>query len=190
MLGEENTKSWKGAIPANDAFSGVEFILYTVDFLPSILREGDVGTNNSPKSVPNFAESTRMQGTPKLSFPLPSWRKFVEISAEHCKDEISCQIREPLHQEFKCLGCGALVHTAVETTWYYRLNTLVRRAIVEHGTVALIGALAAAREEARNSFLYSPGLVFYERYEDREAVADIDTICLIDGGAMGRRSEN
>jgi hypothetical protein len=57
----------------------------------------------------------------------------------------------------------------------------VRSAITEHGTVALIGALSEAREQARNSFLYSPGLVFYEQYEDSEAVAEIDAICRIDG---------
>lgn len=48
-------------------------------------------------------------------------------------------------------------------------------------TVALIAALAAAREQAKDSFVYSPGLVFYELYEDREPVAELDAICIIDG---------
>ena len=73
------------------------------------------------------------------------------------------------------------MQSAVEPTWYYRLNSLLRSGIVEHGTIALIAALAKAREEARVSFVYSPGLVFYERFEDREAAAELDAICLIDG---------
>jgi hypothetical protein len=107
-------------------------------------------------------------------------RQGAVARCRHCGSRIWQELSS-LEQEFNCSGCGALVHTPVETTWYYRLNTLVRSAITEHGTVALIGALSEAREQARDSFLYSPGLVFYEQYEDAEAVAEIDAICLIDG---------
>jgi hypothetical protein len=47
--------------------------------------------------------------------------------------------------------------------------------------VALIAALAQAREEARNSFIYSPGLEFYQDYEDKNPAAELDAICLVDG---------
>jgi hypothetical protein len=86
-----------------------------------------------------------------------------------------------LEQEFNCAGCGATVQTPVEPTWYYRLNTLVRCAIAEHGTIPLINALSDVPEQARDSFIYSPGLEFYQRYEDRAAAVEIDAICLVDG---------
>jgi hypothetical protein len=44
-----------------------------------------------------------------------------------------------------------------------------------------IHALAEAREQARNSFIYSPGLEFYESFEDTKPVKEIDAICLVDG---------
>jgi hypothetical protein len=47
--------------------------------------------------------------------------------------------------------------------------------------VALISALARAREQARNSFIYSPGLELYQNYEDQNPAAEIDAICLVDG---------
>ena len=86
-----------------------------------------------------------------------------------------------LEREFNCTGCGAIVRTPVEPTWYYRLNTLVRSAINQHGTVALIHGLSEAREQARRSFIYSPGLEFYESFEDTKPIAEIDAICLVDG---------
>ena len=73
------------------------------------------------------------------------------------------------------------MHSPVEATWYYRLNSLVSKAVSEHGTVPLINALAEARERARNSFIYSPGFTFYERYEDKDPATEVDAICLIDG---------
>jgi hypothetical protein len=107
-------------------------------------------------------------------------RQGTNTRCRHCGSKI-WQEMSFLEQEFKCLGCGALVHGAVEAIWYYRLNTLLRSGIVEHGTVALIAALAAAREQAKDSFVYSPGLVFYERHEDQNPFVEIDAICLIDG---------
>ena len=107
-------------------------------------------------------------------------RQGTNSRCRHCGSKIWQEISS-LKQEFTCLGCGALVHTAVESTWYYRLNTLLRSGIAEHGTVALIAALAQARENARNSFIYSPGLEFYQNYEDKTPTAELDAICLIDG---------
>lgn len=107
-------------------------------------------------------------------------RQGTNTRCRHCGSRI-WQEFSSLEQEFRCPGCGALVHSDVEATWYYRLNTLLRGGIVEHGTVPVIAALAAARGEAKHSFVYSPGFVFYERYEDRKAVAELDVICIVDG---------
>jgi hypothetical protein len=107
-------------------------------------------------------------------------RQGTVARCRHCGSRIWREISE-LEREFNCTGCGAIVRTPVESTWYYRLNTLVRSAITEHGTVALIHALSEAREQARHSFIYSPGLEFYESFEDTKPFTEIDAICLVDG---------
>jgi hypothetical protein len=86
-----------------------------------------------------------------------------------------------IKQQFECPGCGANARSPVEPTWYYRLNSLVSKAVSEHGTVALINALAEAREKARNSFIFSPGFEFYAHYDDKDPVSEVDAICLVDG---------
>jgi hypothetical protein len=86
-----------------------------------------------------------------------------------------------IEQQFECPGCGSEVHSPVESTWYYRLNSLVSKAVSEHGTVALINALAEARKRARNSFIFSPGLTFYEHYDDKDPATEVDAICFVDG---------
>jgi hypothetical protein len=86
-----------------------------------------------------------------------------------------------IKQQFECPGCGSNVRSPVEPTWYYRLNSLISKAVSEHGTVALINALAEAREKARNSFIFSPGFVFYAHYDDKDPVSEVDAICLVDG---------
>jgi hypothetical protein len=107
-------------------------------------------------------------------------RQGTVARCRHCGSRIWREISD-LEREFNCTGCGAIVRTPVEPTWYYRLNTLVRSAINQHGTVALIHGLSEARERARHSFIYSPGLEFYENFEDTKPVAEIDAICLVDG---------
>lgn len=107
-------------------------------------------------------------------------RQGTNTHCRHCGSKI-WQEFSSLQQEFKCVGCGALNHSDVEATWYYRLNTLLRGGIIEYGTIPVIAALAAARSEAKQSFIYSPGFEFYERYEDRKAAAELDVICLVDG---------
>lgn len=86
-----------------------------------------------------------------------------------------------IKQQFECPGCGASVRSPVESTWYYRLNSLVSKAVSEHGTVALLNALAKAREQAHNSFMFGPGFVFYTNYNDKDPVSEVDAICIVDG---------
>jgi len=41
--------------------------------------------------------------------------------------------------------------------------------------------LAVLRKKAHDSFIYSPGIEFYENYEDKEPAAEIDIVCIVDG---------
>ena len=104
----------------------------------------------------------------------------IVARCHQCGSRIWRELSE-IKQEFGCPGCGAGTHSPVEGIWYYRLNSLVSKAVSEHGTVALINALAKAREKARNSFIYSPGFSFFKNYEDKSPAIEVDAICLIDG---------
>jgi hypothetical protein len=110
-------------------------------------------------------------------------RIFQQGIVAHCRQCGSRIWRElgSIKQQFECPGCGASMRSPVEPMWYYRLNSLVSKAVSEHGTVALINALAEARKKARISFIFSPGFTFYAHYEDKDPVAEVDAICLVDG---------
>jgi hypothetical protein len=107
-------------------------------------------------------------------------RQGVASRCKHCGSRIWRELSE-LSQRYACEGCGAGVHTAVDSRWYYRINSLLREAVAHHGTVALISALAKLRERARGSFIYSPGIEFYEKYEDVKPATEIDIVCILDG---------
>ena len=107
-------------------------------------------------------------------------RQGVVSHCRHCGSRIWREL-SGLSQEHACEGCGATVHTTVDSKWFYRMNSLIRKAIAYHGTVALISALAVLRQKARCSFIFSPGIVFYESYEDNEPAAEIDIVCVLDG---------
>jgi hypothetical protein len=107
-------------------------------------------------------------------------RQGVTSRCEHCGSRIWRELSE-LSQRHVCEGCGAAVQTTVDSKWYYRINSLLRGAVAHHGTVALISALAKLRERASGSFIYSPGIEFYENYEDKGPSAEIDIVCILDG---------
>jgi len=107
-------------------------------------------------------------------------RQGVVSRCKHCGSRIWRELSE-LSQRHACEGCGAAVHTTVDSKWYYRINALLREAVAHHGTVALISALAKLREKASGSFIYSPGIEFYEKYEDKKPAVEIDIVCILDG---------
>jgi hypothetical protein len=86
-----------------------------------------------------------------------------------------------IQQKLTCEGCGATIHSPIEPTWRYRLNSLVRNGIALHGCLAVIVALHGLREGARDAFIYAPGLALYRNSEDENAEAEIDILCISDG---------
>jgi hypothetical protein len=50
-----------------------------------------------------------------------------------------------------------------------------------HGCMPVILALHDLREQARDGFLYSPGVVLYRNIDDRQPEAEIDILCIADG---------
>jgi hypothetical protein len=107
-------------------------------------------------------------------------RQGVVSRCTHCGSRLWRELSN-LNQKHACDGCGAEVHTSVDSKWIYRVNSLLRGSIAQHGTVALLLALARLREKARDSFIYSSGIEFYERYEDKDPAAEVDLVCIADG---------
>jgi len=95
-----------------------------------------------------------------------------------------------LQQEFKCSGLrctGALrsrshVVLQVEHSDARRDSTPWDRCF---GKVLW----PRAREKAKHSFIFSPGISFFERYADRSPKVEVDAVCLVDGGGVGRGSQ-
>jgi hypothetical protein len=104
----------------------------------------------------------------------------VVSRCSHCGSRLWRELTN-LAQRLPCDGCGAEVRTPVDTQWIYRTNSLMHGAVAHHGTVALLLALAKLREQARDSYIYSPGIQFYERYEDRGPAVEVDLVCIKDG---------
>jgi rubrerythrin len=149
-------------------------------------KERDEAIAQNPHLTPGDEQEAAAQAESELKRTLQELVNAMILQQgiiTHCRQCGSRIWRElgAIKQEFECPGCGATTHAPVEGRWHYRLNSLVSKAISEHGTVPLINALAKAREEARNSFIYSPGFQFYVRYEDKSPITEVDAICLVDG---------
>lgn len=87
-------------------------------------------------------------------------------------------------QELQCRGCNLRFSVAIEEKWYYRLNSLVRAAVTQHGTVPLLLALAQLMGEARSSFMFAPCTVLLKKEDgsDRYRLCqEIDLLCIKDG---------
>jgi hypothetical protein len=80
-----------------------------------------------------------------------------------------------------CEGCRTSVPIRVESSWAYRLNTLVRNAVAYHGTIPVIWTLTNLRRIGRSIFLYSPGLALFRAWDDATASAELDVACIRDG---------
>lgn len=80
-----------------------------------------------------------------------------------------------------CDGCRAEVQLAVEAEWTYRLNTLVKIGVANHGVVPVIWTLSALRHQARSMFCCLPGVELRQKWDDRTAAAELDVVCIRDG---------
>jgi hypothetical protein len=86
-----------------------------------------------------------------------------------------------IKQKVKCDGCTAVVPVPVESTWRYRLNSLIRNGIALHGCVPVISALRELRTQAKDSFIYTHGVGLFRNYTDQNPTAEMDLLCISDG---------
>ena len=102
----------------------------------------------------------------------------------HCP---SCGYANWLHvdemkQKPECKGCGTSFNLKPESSWLYRLNSLVESGVRQHGLVPVLLTLGELQDEARSSFIYSPSLDLFKRVKKSYThLGDLDIVCVQDG---------
>lgn len=86
-----------------------------------------------------------------------------------------------LDSSVACEGCGSTVPLRIESPWTYRLNSLVRNGVAQHGAVPVIWALCELRRGSRSMFSYLPGVQLFAKYDDANPIAEVDIACISDG---------
>lgn len=97
----------------------------------------------------------------------------------------SCGYREWRHidhitQSLQCKGCNAIFPLSPEKRWHYRLNSLARASLSEHGLLPVVLVLGQLFMEARNAFIFAPCLDLFEKKSERP-IGDLDIAVILDG---------
>lgn len=107
-------------------------------------------------------------------------RVGVTSKCERCGYRDWYHISE-IRQTITCNGCGNTFPVHVrDDKWHYRLNSLVRAGVGEHGSIPVILTLGKLLRESRKSFIFVPSLDLYENL-DAEKWGDLDLVCIQDG---------
>jgi hypothetical protein len=67
-----------------------------------------------------------------------------------------------------------------EPRWHYRLNSLARAALAEHGLLPVVLVLGQLLMDARSAFLFAPCLDLFEN-DDKGPIGDLDIAVILDG---------
>jgi len=87
-------------------------------------------------------------------------------------------------QQIDCRGCGCRYSVDAKEKWQYRLNSLLKAAFSEHGTIPVLLVLGQLLRDARSSFVYFPSIELLRHSEDYEKIqclGEIDLLCIKDG---------
>jgi hypothetical protein len=83
-------------------------------------------------------------------------------------------------QTLRCGGCNAAFPMPPEPRWHYRLNSLARASLAEHGLLPVILVLGQLLMDARSAFLFAPCLDLFEN-NDKGSIGDLDIAVILDG---------
>jgi hypothetical protein len=83
-------------------------------------------------------------------------------------------------QTLRCGGCNAAFSLPPEPRWHYRLNSLARAAVAEHGLLPVVLVLGQLLMDAQSAFLFAPCLDLFEK-DGKGPVGDLDIAVIIDG---------
>ena len=84
-------------------------------------------------------------------------------------------------QNIRCGGCGIEYAIPPESDWYYRLNSLVRAALAQHGLLPVVLVLGQmGRSAMSTSFLFAPCMDLFETHNGKP-IGDLDIAVILDG---------
>lgn len=88
-----------------------------------------------------------------------------------------------IKQEVVCNGCQYEFVVPAEQRWSYKLNSMVRSAFTEYGTIPILLVLGQLFMEARGSFMFIPctDLITKTTTNKYRTETDLDIVCIVDG---------
>lgn len=107
----------------------------------------------------------------------------VKPKCQRCGYRFWCHISEA-SQKITCKGCGFPFGISSEEEWHYQLNSLVRSAFADQGTVPVLLALGQLLFDARTSFLYIPSTELFKAgatTNEMSLDSEVDLACIVDG---------
>ena len=112
------------------------------------------------------------------------FRQGVRLRCDNCGSRYWQDVGDTC-QKNTCPGCGGVASLSVRAAWRYRLNTLIKNAVVFHGCVPVVLCLHSLRSTlARHSFLSTTGLELYRADKDKKPAAELDLVCITDGALV------
>lgn len=106
----------------------------------------------------------------------------IEAKCSRCGEKNWYHINE-ISQEVVCHGCKYEFVIPAEQKWSYKLNSMVRDAFVEYGTIPVLLVLGQLFMDARTSFMFVPCADLITKTEDGiyKLETDLDIACIVDG---------
>ncbi len=90
-----------------------------------------------------------------------------------------------ISQTISCEGCNNTYSMDAEQTWFYRLNSLVRDAVSQHGIIPVLLILGQLMNRFNGSFMFFPSANLFTKpinsNSDPELDQEVDLLCLQNG---------
>lgn len=106
----------------------------------------------------------------------------ININCPRCGEKNWIHI-DSITQNVLCKSCRYEFTVPAEQGWSYKLNSMVRDAFAEYGTVPVLLVLGQLFMDAKTSFMYIPcsDLIVKGDDDKLEIETDLDVACIVDG---------
>jgi len=87
-------------------------------------------------------------------------------------------------QRIACKGCNNIFPLDAEEAWHYRLNSLLRVGVSDHGLTPVLLVLGQLMHDAHSSFIYFPSSELFTKSSGDQGLhlfGEIDLLCIQDG---------
>lgn len=89
-----------------------------------------------------------------------------------------------ISQTITCKGCNNVFPLDAEEVWHYRLNSLLRAGVSDHGLTPVLLVLGQLMHDARSSFMYFPSCELFTKSrstQEPSLFGELDLLCIKDG---------